>query len=73
MGAFTKSVAEWRESESSRPETGRRVHSRRTGALAPNAQSTGLIARNSKVLRIRDQNSKRRERNLSAFALTKEY
>ncbi len=27
MGAFTKSASDWRESESSRPESGRRVQS----------------------------------------------
>ncbi len=31
LKAFTKDAAEWRKSESSRPETGCRVHSRRTG------------------------------------------
>ncbi len=71
--ALTKGVTDWRESESSRPETGRRVQSRRTGAVAPNAQGTGLIAKNAKTLQPRAQNAKCREQKLSAFALTKEY
>ncbi len=70
---LTKGVTDWRESESSRPETGRRVQSRRTGALAPNAQNTGLIAENAKTLQPQAQNAKCREQKLSAFVLTKEY
>ena len=71
--ALTKGAADWRESESSRPETGRRVQSRCTGALSLNAESAGMVAKNRKTLQPRAQNAKRRVRNFSAFALTKEH
>ncbi len=41
---LTKGAAEWRESESSRPETGNHVQSRCPSALALNAENAGMGA-----------------------------
>ena len=56
-----------------RPETGLRVQSQCTDALALNALIVGLIAKIVKTLQCEAQNAKCRVRKLSAFVLTKEY
>ena len=50
--ALTKIAADWRESESLRPEIGRRVQSRCPSVLAPNVESAGLVAENGKTLQL---------------------
>jgi len=56
---LTKAAAAWRESESSRAETGRPVQSCRTGALAPIGRSTGPIPKHVKTRQIPAQNTNR--------------